>query len=102
MLKSRCWKSFDTSILKVVGSTDSGADGNILLNFYRFLVRSELDYGLIVYGSARMAYIQIIDAVHHQGLRLCPGAFKTSLVESLYQEADEHSLSNRLLKLGLK
>ena len=77
-------------------------DRNILLNLYRSLVRSKLDYGSIVYGSARKSYIQILDAVHHQGLRLCLGAFKTSPVESLYVEADEHSLSNRRLKLGLQ
>lgn len=100
MLKSKCLKALD--ILKVVGSTDWGADRNILLNLYRSLVRSKLDYGSIVYGSARKSYIQILDAVHHQGLRLCLGAFKTSPVESLYVEADEHSLSNRRLKLGLQ
>ena len=100
MLKARCLKALD--ILKVVGSTDWGADRNILLNLYRSLVRSKLDYGSIVYGSARKSYIQILDAVHHQGLRLCLGAFKTSPVESLYVEADEHSLSDRRLKLGLQ
>ncbi|CAG2220300.1 unnamed protein product [Mytilus edulis] len=62
----------------------------------------KLDYGSIVYGSARKSYIQILDAVHHQGLRFCLGAFKNSPVESLYVEADEHSLSDRRLKLGLQ
>ena len=100
MLKSKCLKALD--ILKVVSSTDWGADKGILINLYRSLVRSKLDYGSIVYGSARKSYIQILDAVHHQGLRLCLGAFKTSPVESLYAEANEPSLANRRIKLGLQ
>ena len=95
-------KKYSLDILKVVSSTDWGADKPILINLYRSLVRSKLDYGSIVYGSARKSYIQILDAVHHQGLRLCLGAFKTSPVESLYAEANEPSLSNRRIKLGLQ
>ena len=43
MLKSKCLKALD--ILKVVSSTDWGADKFILINLYRSLVRSKLDYG---------------------------------------------------------
>ena len=100
MLKSKCLKALD--VLKVVSSTDWGADKSILLNLYRSLVRSKLDYGSIVYGSARKSYLQMLDAVHHQGLRLCLGAFRTSPVESLYVEANEPSLTNRRIKLGLQ
>ena len=100
MLKSKCQKALD--ILKVVSSADWGADFNILLNLYRSLVRSKLDYGSIVYGSAKKSYLQILDPVHHQGLRLCLGAFRTSPVESLYAEANEPSLADRRLKLSLQ
>ena len=85
-----------------MSSTDWGADKSILINLYRFLIRSKLDYGSIVYGSARKSNIQILDAVHHQGLSLCLGAFKTSPVESLYIEANEPSLANRRIKIGLQ
>jgi hypothetical protein len=40
--------------------------------------------------------------VHHQGLRLSLGAFRTSPVESLYVEANEPSLENRRIKLGMQ
>lgn len=100
LLKSRCLKALD--ILKMVSSTDWGADTSILLNLYRSLVRSKLDYGSIVYGSAKKSYLKILDAVHHQGLRLCLGAFRTSPIESLYAEANEPSLGDRRLKLGLQ
>ena len=42
-----------------------------------------------MYGSARKSYLQTLDSVHHQGLRLALGAFRTSPITSLYVEADE-------------
>ena len=100
MLKAKCTKALD--IIKVVSSTDWGADRSILLNLYRSLVRSKLDYGSIIYGSARKSYLRMLDPVHHQGLRLSLGAFRTSPVESLYVEANEPSLSLRRIKLSLQ
>ena len=50
-LKSRCTKSFD--LIKVLSNTTWGADRKVLLRLYRALIRSKLDYGCIVYGSAR-------------------------------------------------
>ena len=44
----------------------------------------------------------MLDTVHHQGLRLSLGAFRTSLVGSLYVEANGPSLENRLIKLGMQ
>ena len=54
-----------------------------------------------MYGSARKSYLQVLDTVHHQGLRLALGAFRTSPVTSLYVEADEPSLTLRREKLSL-
>ena len=39
---------------------------------------------------------------HHQGTRLCLGAFRTAPVESLYVEANEPSLDLRRLTLTLQ
>ena len=49
-LKDKCQKTLN--LLRVVAHTDWGADRKILLNLYRTTVRSKLDYGCIVYGSA--------------------------------------------------
>ena len=84
-LKNRCTKSLD--LIKVLSNTTWGADRKVLLRLYRALIRSKLDYGCIVYGSARLSYIKRLDTVHNQGLRLCLGAFRTSPVQSIYVEA---------------
>ena len=99
-LKARGLKALD--IIKVVSNKDWGADSSVLLQLYRSLVRSKLDYGCIVYGSACKSYIKQLDTIHHQGLRLCLGAYRTSPVESLYTSAYEPSLENRRLKLSLQ
>jgi hypothetical protein len=100
MLKNNSLKALN--ILKCVSSTDLGADSTVLLNLYRSLIRSKLDYGCIVYGLARPSYIKLLDTVHHQGLRLSLGAFRTSPVESLNVEANEPSFVNRRIKLGMQ
>ncbi|GBN93067.1 hypothetical protein AVEN_198711-1 [Araneus ventricosus] len=43
-----------------------------------------IDYGSVVYGSARPSYLKRLDYVHHQALRLSLGAFLTSPIPSLY------------------
>ena len=98
-LKTSCQKALN--ILRVVAHTDWGADKKTLLHIYRALVRSKLDYGSIIYGSARPSVLKSLDPIHHQGLRLCLGAFRTTPVYSLYAEAGEPSLSHRRLKLAL-
>ena len=49
-LKARCLKALN--LLKVLSHTSWGADRTKLLKLYRSLVRSNLDYGCIIYGSA--------------------------------------------------
>ena len=98
-LKSRCQKSLNISVLS---RTEWGADQTTLLKLYRSLVRSKLDYGCIVYGSASKTALAKLDPVHNQGLRLSLGAFRSSPVESLYVEAHEPPLEIRREKLALQ
>ena len=93
-LKAKCLKALN--LIKVFSHTSWGADQTSLLKLYRSLVRSKLDYGCIIYGSARKSYLQMLDPIHNQGLRLALG---TSPVASPYVEADEPSLYSRREKL---
>ena len=74
-LKTNCLKALD--ILKVVGRTDWGAGQKTLLCLYRAPVRSKLDYGCIIYGVASNNSLKKLDPIHHQGLRIALGAFRT-------------------------
>ena len=86
----------------MLSNTNWGGDRSVLLNLYRSLVRSKLDYGSVVYGSARKAQLKCLDTIHHQGLRLAVGAFRTSPIESLNAESNEPSLYVRREKLSLQ
>ena len=90
VLKAKCLKALN--VLKVLSNTNWGGDRSVLLNLYRSLVRSKLDYGSIAYGSARKSYLKCLDTIYHQDLRLALGAFRTSPIESLYAEPNEPSL----------
>ena len=99
-MKDKCRKALQ--LLRVISSKDWGGDRTTLLKIYRSHIRSKLDYGCIVYGSARRSYLAVLDPIANQGLRLCSGAFRTSPIESLQVETGEPSLETRRLKLSLQ
>ena len=60
------------SVVEETGSYPLYPESPYMLRLSRCLVRSKLDYGCIVYASARKSYMQMMDPVH-QGPRLCLG-----------------------------
>ena len=67
------WKLIASKLCQ--GHTDWGADEKTLLCLYWALVRYELDYGC---GAASNNILKKLDPIHHQGLRIALGAFRTS------------------------
>lgn len=52
-----------------------GADRQFLLNIYRTLMRSSVDYGCFVYGSAAFTSLLCLDKMQARALMMCDGAF---------------------------
>lgn len=98
-LRKKCLRALN--ILKVLSNTSWGADRTSLLRIYRAAVRSKLDYGCVVYGSACATTLQKLNTIHHMALRVASGAFRTSPVESLYVDCHEASLEFRRQILSL-
>ncbi|GBN97857.1 putative RNA-directed DNA polymerase from transposon X-element [Araneus ventricosus] len=73
-LRKKCENSLN--ILKVLSKTSWGADRTSLLRIYQALILSCIDYGCMVYGSARPTVLRRLDTVHHSALRICSGAFR--------------------------
>jgi len=90
------------NLLHVVAHTSWGADQHTLLHLYRSLVRSKLDYGSVVYGSARESYSCILDPIQNHALRLCLGAFRTSPASSMCVQANEPPLYIRRRMLSIQ
>ena len=99
-LKDRCFKALN--LLRVIAHKDWGADCATLLKLYRSHVRSKLDYGCVVYGSARKTVLETLDRVQNAALRTCLGAFRTSPVSSLHVEAGELPPELRRQQLSLQ
>jgi len=99
-LKDKCIKALN--LLRVLAHTSWGADQETLLHLYRSLIRSKLDYGCIVYGSARGFYLRMLDPIQNHALRLCLGAYRTSPTSSLCVEANEPPLYFTRKKLSLQ
>lgn len=98
-LRKRCLRKLN--LLKVLAHKSWGGNVDSLLHIYRATVRSTLDYGSFIYGSACPSTLRQLDPVHHQALRLCTGAFRTSPIDSLYIVAHEPPLSLRRSYLGI-
>jgi len=74
--------------------TPLGVQINKPLHLYRSLIRSKLDYGCIVYGSARGSYLQLLDPIQNYALRLCLGVYRTSPSSaSVYSQMNHLSTS---------
>ena len=99
-LKNKCTKA--QQLLRVVAHTEWGADYKTLIKLYRSLVRSQLDYASFIYRSARRSYLKELNSIHHEGLRLVLGAFRTSPVDSMHVEAHETPLQLRSERLALQ
>jgi len=97
-LKNKCLKALN--LLRVVANTKWGSDEKTLLHLYRSLIWSKLEYGAVVYGSARKSYLRMLDPVQNQALRTCLGAFRTFPVTSLHVEANEMPLDLRCRMLS--
>ena len=84
--KTKTMKSIN--LLKILAHTRWGANHSSLLTIYRSVVHFKLDYGSIVYGSARKSYLSKLEPVANAALRLSLGAFRTSPIPSykLYLE----------------
>lgn len=92
ILKARCMQRMN--VIKAVTRVHWGADRPTLLLLYKATVLSVLDYGCQIYGTASPSVLQKLDPVHHQGIRLSSGAFRSSRIECMLSEAGAMPLSS--------
>ena len=60
-MKDKCRKALQ--LLRVISSKDWGGDRKNILRINRSHIRSKLDYGCIVHGSARRSYLAVLDPI---------------------------------------
>ena len=78
-----------------------GSCRSTLLYFHSTLVLLKIDFGSHLYASASKSFLKKLDSVHHSGLKIATGAFRSSSVISLYAETGFCSLSQKSEESGL-
>lgn len=89
------------NIIKILAHTTWGSEAKLLIQLYKSLIRSKLEYGAEIYASAKKTILKTLDPVHNTSLRLAVGAFKSSPVESIYVIANEPPLWIRRVEIAL-
>lgn len=74
-VETKCKKVLN--LMRSVSGYQWGADKQSLLDIYRALIRSCIDYGCMIYGAAAKSILGKLDRIQFRALRLCVGAVKT-------------------------
>jgi len=106
------WKEHISSVILRVVKTKNlfavltkhkrGPNFQCLLILFKTLVRSIVDYGLIVYGAASASSIEKIDIALRSIMRLILGAFKSTPAATLYAELGLEPTADRRMWLAAK
>ena len=90
ILKAKCMRSIN--ILKIISHPSKGCNRKLLLQLYRSLIRSRLDYGAPIYNLASKSVLSLLDTILTSSHRLAIGAYRPSPRLSLCAEAAEPPL----------
>ena len=74
-VREKCGKVL--CLLKRLSHTRWGADRSTLLYLHQTLVLSKIDYGSHLYASGSKSLLKKLDSLHHNGLRIATGAFRS-------------------------
>ena len=92
-VKSKALKALN--ILKKLAHSTWGADRETMLRLYKATVLPILEYGSQIYSSASESVLRTLDPVHHLGLRLATGAFRSSPTSSIIADSGDLPLHYR-------
>ena len=59
---------------KVLSAKNWGADMKVLINTYKALLQSKIDYGCATYDSAKPSVLQRLDVLLNSSMRIAVGA----------------------------
>ncbi|XP_072377391.1 uncharacterized protein [Diabrotica undecimpunctata] len=90
------------NILRAFCRAKWGADPNTALLFYKTMVRSIMDYGSQLYGTAADTHLNKIEIQQNKCLRVCLGYLKSTPINIIQAEAVEPPLKLRRQLLSRK
>ncbi|KAL4119620.1 hypothetical protein QTP88_012418 [Uroleucon formosanum] len=84
------------NVIKTLANHTWGAEKKSLLNIYKTLILSQINYGSPIYNTAKPRHLKTLDPIHHEGIRLSIGAFRTSPTENLLALC-KHELNHKII-----
>ena len=99
LLRRKCLKAL--GFMKLIAKKNVRTTREKYIGIYKATVLSKLDYACQVYGTAKESALKRLDPVHHAGLRICTGAFRSTNVKALYVESFVPSLYDRRKLLSM-
>lgn len=81
--------------LKSLAHNSWGSHSSSLIQIYKALILSKLEYNSFLFIKAKASAIKMIDTVHNIGLRLTTGAFRSSPIPSILNIAGVAPLNIR-------
>jgi len=94
------------NLMRAVSGYQWGASKKSLLAIYKALIRSILDYGDVAYSSACKSYLNKLNTIQTEALRLCCGTPKGTAALALQNECGEMPLhlrrTSNSIKMGIK
>ena len=91
-LRVTCTKRLD--VMRRITGVKWGASRELLLDYYIKAIRSKIEYGCSVYGSASKTVLDRLNTIQNTALRISTGAFKTSPILCLEIETGVKSLTS--------
>ncbi|MCG8049253.1 MAG: reverse transcriptase domain-containing protein, partial [Candidatus Thiodiazotropha endolucinida] len=99
-LRNRCKN--DLNLMRIVSGTAYGADKKALINLYKALILSKLDYGAQAYNSASENILKPLDTIQNHALRIATKALQSTPINALEVECGIKPLYLRREELTLK
>jgi exonuclease III/ribonuclease HI len=90
------------NLMRAVSGRNWGASTKTLLQIYRVLIRSVVDYGSVAIDSASGSALSKLDVIQNKALTICCGAMKGTAVSALQVECGEPPLYLRRLSQQIK
>ena len=81
------------NIIKTLAHHTWGADQTTLLNIYKSLILSQINYGFQIYNTAKSSHLRTLDSIYHEGIHLFIGALEQVPQKAFYVRQDKY-LSN--------
>ncbi len=81
------------NIIRKLAHSSYGAETTTLLNIYKAIIQSKLDYGAVVYSSACTSNLNMLNTIQHTALRLASAAFPNTPSITILADLGEMPLS---------